>query len=281
MGPDAAAPCEVPPRVRRGYAGRRLAPLHRHRRSQLPLAPRAPRRASVHGSRRGRPKTCATVDLNLGVARTRLSRMASAHLPSKGSCVVLRILRLAFCSHMVLSSACRSGSGPADANEASDARLSGACPSGPVTFQLEGASGTGWFFSEARPACSGHPVNWLTILDSSGKELVLIPPCSSDCSLCSNSLPCSQICCTIALAAQSESLTWDGRHFVSGTCGSPSKDCFSSQCASPAQYTARFCAFEKARADSPVPDCSNPTGLTCLDVPFTYPSLTPVSAMLP
>lgn len=63
---------------------------------------------------------------------------------------------------------------------------------------------------------------------------------------------------------------------------SRSTGCYNNQCAAPGMYTATLCAYP-APADAGANACPVVVGAavpTCVDVPFDYPSATPVEATI-
>jgi hypothetical protein len=77
--------------------------------------------------------------------------------------------------------------------------------------------------------------------------------------------------------------TWNGTYYLSGTCGAQSMACLSPQCAPAGRYAAHICGFP-----NPAPEAgygcgqsTSSTNTTCVDVPFDYPSSTPIVVTLP
>ncbi|HMI89229.1 MAG TPA: hypothetical protein VK550_34355 [Polyangiaceae bacterium] len=82
------------------------------------------------------------------------------------------------------------------------------------------------------------------------------------------------------LKAEGEHLTWDGRVWVSSTCGNQ-LPCWAPTCATPGKYIATMCV----NANTIITDagfCSYPTSpQTCIEVEFEYPTAAIVESVLP
>ena len=82
------------------------------------------------------------------------------------------------------------------------------------------------------------------------------------------------------LKAEGEHETWDGRVWVSSTCGNQ-LPCWAPTCATPGKYIATMCA----NANTIIMDagfCSYPTSpQTCIEVEFEYPTAAIVEGVLP
>jgi hypothetical protein len=116
--------------------------------------------------------------------------------------------------------------------------------------------------------------DWVTIKTRSGQ---VIGGVSRGCSaLCSE---CSPIACIAAclaphvLGSTGEQLTWNGTYWRAGTCGlGAGVACVEPQCvAAGTNLVATMCASVSVPQDTGSFCFASPT-VTCVDVPFTFPS---------
>jgi hypothetical protein len=85
---------------------------------------------------------------------------------------------------------------------------------------------------------------------------------------------CPPILCALPqpMKSDGETLEWDGTTWDPGTCGAPAMMCRTHQCVAPGHYIAKMCASRATPDAGALGQCSpNPT-LTCVDVPFDYPT---------
>src|SRR5579859_250170 len=156
-----------------------------------------------------------------------------------------------------------SGGHPVDAGR--DAP--GTC-AGTVTFQFTAANG------KSSDWCVGANCSdvWVTITSSTGTPVTPSILCGVTCDTCT-STPCPPIACRIPqpMKAQGETATWDGTDWQAGTCGANTA-CRGRQCAAPGHYIAKMCASRSVPDGGPLGQCSTNPMLTCVDVPFDYPT---------
>jgi hypothetical protein len=70
---------------------------------------------------------------------------------------------------------------------------------------------------------------------------------------------------------EGESTEWDGTVWQPGTCGAQ-MSCLGPKCAAPGRYVAKMCASHSVPDGGPLMQCSPTPVLTCVDVPFDYPT---------
>jgi len=145
----------------------------------------------------------------------------------------------------------------------------------PVTFRLRVQSGSDYCTN----AC-GAP--WVSIYKTgSDQPLVISRGCTTDCSQC-QPVACPAIACIAPqhVPHDGETLTWDGTAWQSSKCGPQNLTCTSPTCGTPpGRYIARMCAY-KAASDAG-PYCMAVSAITCVDVPFEYPTSSAVEGTLP
>jgi len=173
--------------------------------------------------------------------------------------------------------------GPGGSTGTGDA---GACLDSTVTFQVNRAPGNATVWCLGQPgSCSS---DWLTISSQSG-DLTLSGMCRTPCDTC-QFMACPIVCAPAQeLTTAGATQTWNGTYYLSGTCGgygsksAQSTACLSPQCAPAGRYAAHICGFP-----NPAPEAgygcgqsTSSTNTTCVDVPFDYPSSTPIVVSLP
>lgn len=161
-----------------------------------------------------------------------------------------------------------------------------ACLNSTITFQVNRAPGNTTVWCLGQPgSCSSQ---WLTISRQSG-DLTLSGMCRTPCDTC-QFMACPIVCSPAQdLTTAGATQTWNGTYYLSGTCGgygsksAQSTACLSPQCAPAGRYSAHICGFP-----NPAPDASfgcgqstSSTNTTCVDVPFDYPSNTPIVVSMP
>jgi len=155
-----------------------------------------------------------------------------------------------------------------------------ACLDSTVTFQVNRAPGNATVWCLGQPgSCSS---DWLTISSQSG-DLTLSGMCRTPCDTC-QFMACPIVCAPAQqLTTAGATQTWNGTYYLSGTCGAQSMACLSPQCAPAGRYSAHICGFP-----NPAPEAgygcgqsTSSTNTTCVDVPFDYPSSTPIVVTLP
>ncbi len=141
-------------------------------------------------------------------------------------------------------------------------------------------------FCDQVAACDVSPVH-ITILDGNGEALTLTrPSCTVLCgTACQSAIcPLKNALCTAPHAGPftGTQLDWDGTYFTMSTCGQGTR-CYAPHVAAAGQYVARMCATP---GTSSPPDggfnstCVASGAEICVDVPFQYPSSTPVVGLL-
>jgi hypothetical protein len=141
------------------------------------------------------------------------------------------------------------------------------CNGGPVMFHMRATEGSNASYCVGR-GCRWY---WLDMTTEHGETVVY----SLD--RAGGGLP---ICATPRLLkAEGEHETWDGRVWVSSTCGNQ-LPCWAPTCATPGKFIARMCVNAKAITDAGL--CSFPTSpQTCIEVEFEYPTAAIVEGVLP
>jgi hypothetical protein len=81
------------------------------------------------------------------------------------------------------------------------------------------------------------------------------------------------------MAPQGETFEWDGTDWQPGMCGA-AMTCRSHQCAAPGHYIAKMCASHSVPDGGIAGKCSPTPVLTCVDVPFDYPTAAVVEGMV-
>jgi len=156
-----------------------------------------------------------------------------------------------------------------------------ACTAGMVQFHLSAA--TGDYCSYASCGTPGVGANVaVNVKSAAGQEMPLAGACVT--TSCTDCLFHACACPAAQRLTQGQTVTCDGTYLQQGTCGGGgvAAGCSSKQCAMPGMYTATFCAYP-APADAGATGCPavvGPAVPTCIDVPFTYPSATPVEGVI-
>ena len=149
-----------------------------------------------------------------------------------------------------------------------------------LTFVMKAPGG----YCAGRP--SGCDATWLSILDADGHALPLSSNCTAECSSC-EPLGCPAICpIPSPVPSEGASGAWEGRIFAPSTCTMAqggSLSCVDPQCAPAGTYVARMCAFPGKGGDAGSEPCdlaSNDVKVTCVDVPFEWPSSGPITGTI-
>jgi hypothetical protein len=121
---------------------------------------------------------------------------------------------------------------------------------------------------------------WVTVTTGTGSAVTFFQGCVASCSNCMP-VACPPVLCALPqpMKAQGESFTWDGTEWDPGMCGAQ-MTCRSHQCAARGSYVAKMCASRSVLDAGPFGQCSPTPTLTCVDVPFDYPSATVVEGMI-
>ncbi|HSS37490.1 MAG TPA: hypothetical protein VLT58_01860 [Polyangia bacterium] len=156
---------------------------------------------------------------------------------------------------------------------------------GSVTFVL--ATSPGVSFCD-QLSCASQPTH-LSITDASGRPVDWSNGrCgTTDCTTC------QQLLCPLAapvLCPAPEGYvytggtrTWDGSYLATSTCGTAHTSCSQPTFAAPGRYVAQFCATpgEVTQSDAAYfPVCTATGTVQCVEVPFDFPSATPVQLTL-
>ena len=152
---------------------------------------------------------------------------------------------------------------------------------GTVTLRLALPPGT--TYCDQASTC--QPVRHIAVRSAAGQGLALdFGDCATPCDTCQPT-PCPGIACLpMGLETRDEELTWNGSYYETSTCGAQASQCRRQHFAPPGQYVAVFCATA-GRLDQPDagvgrPACQKTGELQCVEVPFTFPSATPVVGRL-
>jgi hypothetical protein len=156
------------------------------------------------------------------------------------------------------------------------------CTAGTVQFHVSATSGSDYC---AYPPCGSPGVGanvLVSVKSASGQSMPLSGGCemSCDCVFHACACPAPQ-----RLGSLGQTLTWDGTYLQAGTCGpggGVAIGCDKKQCAAPGKYTATICAYAAA-TDAGANSCPvavGPAVPTCIDLPFDYPSTTPVETTI-
>jgi hypothetical protein len=145
-----------------------------------------------------------------------------------------------------------------------------------VTFQFKAPGGGFWCLGQG---CSSE---WLAIRDASGHAMNLSNYCQASCDNCIM-VGCPAICALPQpMPAAGTTKTWNGTFFASSTCGPDRMSCLNKRCAPAGKYVAVMCA-SAVSSDAGDLACTNAFDApqTCVEVPFEYPSATPVVGVIP
>jgi len=165
------------------------------------------------------------------------------------------------------------------AGGSSQTNITTTCVKANVTFQIipwhpEGGTPVDYC---AGMGCGGQ---WLSIKTATGETLSQGFLCGVSCTDCS-SKPCPPIACIQPDHLPPEGATemWDGTYFASGTCGAGVK-CSQPSCAAAGSHLiATMCAYPSIGPDGGFGCMASPTP-NCVDVPFDFPSATPVVGII-
>ncbi len=171
------------------------------------------------------------------------------------------------------------GVGQAGSGGAAGTSGAGLCSGGSVEFRIDASDRSGWFIVDSGQDCI--PPNWLALYDEAGKEIAVGNPdlhCCTfpSCATCSfNDVACANAWFTAPLPA---TRIWDGMIFPQETCGDSARACVRPKtCAPVGHYTARMCV--RRYGDAGGQPLQQP--ITCVDVPFEFPSNGTVVGTLP
>ncbi len=158
----------------------------------------------------------------------------------------------------------------------------GACTAGGVTFRLipGGVPGSPGF-------CVGScGASWVTIKSPDGRVLGNITHgCFASCTDCTPvACPAAPCIAPHRLASSGEETTWNGTLWVPNTCLASSGSnitCVNQLCVAPGSpLIATMCGYPNLNPDSGSYCYALGTAPTCVDVPFTYPTMTIVTGVL-
>jgi hypothetical protein len=158
----------------------------------------------------------------------------------------------------------------------------GACDAGTVQFEVRSGGGPWWVCGSGDAPNAPGP-NDFTVFTTAGAQLDLAPFGAWDCQSCAwmYPIPIGFWCATLddggAGTMSVDAPKWDGTYYAQQSCGANAVQCVTKACAPPGTYEAKVCACPHADWQAG-PTC---TQFTCLDVPFTYPSSTPIDVVLP
>lgn len=158
----------------------------------------------------------------------------------------------------------------ADAGTTADAGTSAdAGAPGSITFRLRFVSDIPESIYLQTSGLAGHP-EWITTLDAGANALKMFRPCEvcecgacDQCGVCGAAMPMVE---AIESGAD-KTLEWTAVTFPWGSC-SQGRSCYRSSLLEPGGYTARFCWGSAADGTGPGHSI---VGITCADVPFTFP----------
>jgi hypothetical protein len=167
---------------------------------------------------------------------------------------------------------------------AADAPLgpAGPCKAGTVHFEVRSGGGV-WLVCFSADAPNAPGANDFTVFSSTGAQQLYLASQGYDCQSCNtNGYPIGFGCTSLADGGGGsmsvDGHTWDGTYYAQSTCGHGAA-CFTQACAPPGPYLAKICVCPQAEWDATAMSyCSQ---FTCLDVPFTFPSSTPIQVVLP
>ncbi len=147
---------------------------------------------------------------------------------------------------------------------------------GTVTFQLTAANG------KSSDWCVGSQCSdsWVSVTTNAGKPVTFSVLCGVMCSTCTMT-PCPPVACRLPqpMKDQGETMTWDGTDWQQSTCGA-NVSCRGRQCAAPGHYIAKMCGSHSIPDGGTFGQCSTNPMLTCVDVPFDYPTSAVVAGKL-
>jgi hypothetical protein len=150
---------------------------------------------------------------------------------------------------------------------------------GSATLRLKLAPGSAYCDDGCPP--TGHI--GLGSVSAPKGSMTIVPPCGSVfCDTClANQCPGSP--CGPRTVQDNEELTWDGTYYEASRCGPQAMGCWRKTFAAAGQYIAIMCATPGTISQ---PDgggllvCTKTGDLQCVEVPFTFPSSTPVVGTL-
>jgi hypothetical protein len=179
---------------------------------------------------------------------------------------------------MLACAAC-SGGGSGGGVDGGGPRLISKSP-GTVTLKLVLPAAKTFCDQSSTCATDAH----ITVLDSSGQPVPSgIPFCSTLCSSACMPSPCPGFACIAqGFPVVTKEYPWDGSAFATSTCGAK-MTCYQPGFVPAGHYVARMCATPGTlSSDGGLPQTCTATGpLECVDVPFEFPSATPVVGQLP
>jgi hypothetical protein len=155
----------------------------------------------------------------------------------------------------------------------------------PGTTTVRLALAPGLAYCDQGSTCD--PFRHIAIRTAAGQTLPLAPGgCPTWCDTCQPPACPGFACVPTGRETRDEELVWDGSYYESSTCGTPALQCARKRFARPGQYVAVMCAKE-GRLEQPDSGTSvNPicrataSDPSCVEVPFTFPSTTPVVGRL-
>jgi hypothetical protein len=143
----------------------------------------------------------------------------------------------------------------------------------PVTFHMTAANGVDYCINNCASV-------WVSILPAGGgAPLSVSRGCTTTCSQC-QPIACGAACIAPQhIKPEGETFTWDGTLWEPGKCGAQNASCVNQLCATPhGKYIARMCA---SRSTSDAGGfCMSVPEVTCVDVPFDYPTTSIVEGVL-
>jgi hypothetical protein len=198
------------------------------------------------------------------------------------------------CGLAVASGAC--GASKLDDSSGSGGSAGGATATGGRSGGTAGSPGSVTFVMTTPPglaycdqlSCAGGPTH-LSITDAAGSA-VHWPAGQCGTTECDT---CQQLACPLVavLCPAPEGVvygggttTWDGAYLADSTCGSAHTACSQPRFAAPGRYLAQYCATpgDVTHPDAGFFPICTATGATqCVQVPFDFPSATPVQLALP
>ncbi|HVY40419.1 MAG TPA: hypothetical protein VHM31_20915 [Polyangia bacterium] len=201
-------------------------------------------------------------------------------------------LVLLSCGLAVVSGACgasklddSSGSGGGAATGGSGGTGT-AGSSGSVTFVMSTPPGLAYC---DQLSCAGGPTH-LSITDAAGRTLYPSAGIcgTTDCGTC-RALVCpltGPVFCPApeGVVYAGGTTTWDGSYLADSTCGSAHAACSQPRFATPGRYVAQYCATpgDVTHPDAGhLPICTATGATQCVQIPFDFPSGTPVQLILP
>jgi hypothetical protein len=161
---------------------------------------------------------------------------------------------------------------PGELDAATPVDDAGGCTSSVVEFRLTAPSSATWLIGGSDNS-DAPGANWLTFFLPSGVQLFTSAgeTLNLDCRSCSAMFPYGFGAWSAELPDAGVTGKWNGFAYVAGACGPSGTACLTPLCMPPGPYIAKMCAK----------GASTGTPLTCVDVPFEYPTTETVTGELP